>query len=58
MPRDITYQIQAAVAEALSHGATREQIDKLIYQMRQKAQEEEESSGPIDVPDDDPPKAA
>jgi hypothetical protein len=37
---------------------SRSEIEKLVYLMRQKAQAEEESSGPIDVPDDDPPKAA
>jgi hypothetical protein len=57
MPRDLTYQIQAVIAEQLAHGATREQIDKLIYQMRQKAQAEEEGSEAFDVPPD-PPKAA
>jgi hypothetical protein len=55
--RDLTYAINAAVAEAIAHGATRAEIENLIYQMRQKAQAEEAGSEPSDVPPD-PPKAA
>jgi hypothetical protein len=62
MPKDLTYQINAAVAEALSHGASRAEIEKLVYLMRQRAMAEEQGSKPIDVPldvpDDEPPKAA
>jgi hypothetical protein len=57
MPRDITYQIQAAIAEAIAHGATREQVEKLSYQMRQRAMMEEGHNETMDVPPD-PPKAA
>jgi hypothetical protein len=59
MPKDLTYAIQRAVAEALSHGASRSEIENLIYQMRQRAQAEETGSEPLDVPPDDkPPKEA
>jgi hypothetical protein len=53
--RDLTYQIQAAIAEAISHGATRAQVEELAYRMRQAAAKEEASSESLPVPDDDPP---
>jgi hypothetical protein len=51
MPRDITHQLQAAIALAVASGKTREEIDKMAYLMRQEAQAEE--GAPL-VPDDKP----
>jgi hypothetical protein len=61
MPKDLTYAIQAFIAEQLSHGVSRSEIEKLVYQMRQRAMMEEEGGKVFDVPPDDdptPPKDA
>jgi hypothetical protein len=54
--RDLTHEIQATVAKAVASGKTREQVERLIYDMRQAALAEEAAEKA--TPDDALPPAA
>jgi hypothetical protein len=50
MTKDLTHAIQAAVAKAIASGQSREQVERMIYEMRQAAMKEEETDKPPDPP--------
>jgi hypothetical protein len=54
--RELTHRVQAAVAKAIASGKKREEIERMIYDMRQAALKEEEAEKT--PPDDVPPAAA